>query len=59
MPPNMKDGVFEEFSSQHPGGVIFVFGDGSVRMIHDSIEPEIFRAMGTRSGAEAKHCTES
>ncbi len=51
-PPNLKDGEFEEFSSEHPAGAQFVYGDGSVRMIHNTIDPAVFQALGSRNGGE-------
>ena len=43
---------FAQFHSYHPGVVNFAFADGSVRIISDSNEPEIFLAMGTIKGHE-------
>jgi len=40
------------FRSDHPGGVQFVFLDGSVRFVEDAIEREALVAMITRAGAE-------
>lgn len=40
------------FSSFHPGVVNFLFGDGSVRPIHDSISPATWSALGSRAGGE-------
>ncbi len=53
------------FRSQHPGGVNFVFGDGSVRFIKETISvvggtnplngqlmPGVYRQLATRSGGE-------
>jgi len=40
------------FSSLHSGGVNFLMGDGSVKLIRDSIPYANFVAMVTRSGAE-------
>ncbi len=39
-------------SSQHPGGVNLLFGDGSVHFMKDSIALSIWRALGTRNGGE-------
>jgi prepilin-type N-terminal cleavage/methylation domain-containing protein/prepilin-type processing-associated H-X9-DG protein len=39
-------------SSLHPGGVNVVFADGSVRFISDSVEQQLWWAMGTRDGRE-------
>ncbi len=38
------------FSSEHPGTVQFVYGDGHVETLSDSVEPEILRDIGTRAG---------
>jgi prepilin-type processing-associated H-X9-DG protein len=38
--------------SRHPGGLNALFGDGSVRFIKLSIDPQVFRALITKSGGE-------
>ncbi|MBX6313990.1 MAG: DUF1559 domain-containing protein [Isosphaeraceae bacterium] len=38
--------------SYHPGGVNVALTDGSVRFIKDSIQPQIWYALGTRAGGE-------
>lgn len=40
------------FSSMHPGGANFAFGDGSVRFIKNTIDPSIFRMLGHRADGE-------
>jgi prepilin-type N-terminal cleavage/methylation domain-containing protein/prepilin-type processing-associated H-X9-DG protein len=43
------------FRSDHPGGVQFVFLDGSVRLLGDGSDPEVRRALVTRAGEETNH----
>lgn len=38
--------------SYHSGGVHALFADGSVRWIANSIDPQTYRALGTRAGGE-------
>ncbi|HYO23536.1 MAG TPA: DUF1559 domain-containing protein, partial [Lacipirellulaceae bacterium] len=38
----------ESFNSAHPGGAYFVFCDGGVRFIRDTIEPRTMNALATR-----------
>lgn len=40
------------FSSAHPGGAQFVFGDGNVRLQSDNIDWDLFKALSTRDGKE-------
>lgn len=40
------------FGSAHPGGANFVFSDGHVEFLSESINMAVFRAMGTRAGRE-------
>jgi len=40
------------FRSNHPAGVNFAFGDGSVKFIKQSISDQAFQALGTRAGGE-------
>ena len=40
------------FYSFHPDGAYFLFGEGSVRRIDESIEPRIYRALSTIEGRE-------
>jgi prepilin-type N-terminal cleavage/methylation domain-containing protein/prepilin-type processing-associated H-X9-DG protein len=50
--PNNPLNRVEDFSSRHTGGVNFVFADGSVHFIPDSIDPVVWHALGTRAGGE-------
>ncbi len=40
------------FQSMHPGGVHFLFVDGSVRYLNESLDRETYNAMATRNGHE-------
>ncbi len=37
------------FSSYHPGGTNFAFGDGSVRFLAETIEPELYQQLANRA----------
>jgi prepilin-type N-terminal cleavage/methylation domain-containing protein/prepilin-type processing-associated H-X9-DG protein len=39
-------------SSQHPGGVNALFGDGSVRWTKNTVDPTVWRGLGTIAGGE-------
>jgi prepilin-type N-terminal cleavage/methylation domain-containing protein/prepilin-type processing-associated H-X9-DG protein len=43
---------FINSSSFHPSGCNFVFADGSVRFIKDSVAMRIYESLGTRNGGE-------
>ncbi len=47
--PEMND---QDAASRHDGGTNFVFGDGSVRFLKDSIALTVYRALSSRSGGE-------
>lgn len=40
-------------SSRHPGGVMSMMGDASVRFIPDTVDLTVWRSLGTRAGGEA------
>jgi prepilin-type processing-associated H-X9-DG protein len=37
------------FSSYHPNGANFLFGDGSVRLLKTSIDTRVYRSLGNRA----------
>jgi prepilin-type N-terminal cleavage/methylation domain-containing protein/prepilin-type processing-associated H-X9-DG protein len=45
--PNHPTGHFDDFGSQHPGGAQFLFGDGAVHFVADTIDEHVYRAMST------------
>jgi prepilin-type processing-associated H-X9-DG protein/prepilin-type N-terminal cleavage/methylation domain-containing protein len=49
---NSADPHFEDFYSQHPGGMNVVFADGHVAFLSNSIGETTFQALATRSGGE-------
>lgn len=50
--PNWPTPHAADFVSAHPGGVNFLFGDGSVRLLRPEINPYTYRALMTRNGRE-------
>ncbi len=50
--PNSEHMHFEDFSSEHVTGAHFTLADGSVRMISDTIDLDVYRALSTRQGGE-------
>ena len=40
------------YNSRHPGGSNFAFGDGSVRFLKTTINPEVFKLLGNRADGE-------
>jgi prepilin-type N-terminal cleavage/methylation domain-containing protein/prepilin-type processing-associated H-X9-DG protein len=51
-PPN-TGGHTHDFSSNHPSGANFVLADGSVRLISETIDLAVYRALVTRSGHDS------
>ncbi len=46
------DNLNNSLRSYHPGGVNAAMADGSVHFISESIDAEVYRALGTRAGGE-------
>ncbi len=40
-------------SCNHPGGINICFADGSVRWVKNTVQYQVWWALGTRNGAEA------
>lgn len=52
-PPNHPGAHLDDFTSEHPAGTNFLLGDGSVRLIVETIDLDAYRAMATRAGGES------
>jgi prepilin-type N-terminal cleavage/methylation domain-containing protein/prepilin-type processing-associated H-X9-DG protein len=50
--PNSKSSMVDDYWSLHPGGCNFLFCDGSVRFIKESVNPAVFSYLSTRAGGE-------
>jgi prepilin-type N-terminal cleavage/methylation domain-containing protein/prepilin-type processing-associated H-X9-DG protein len=50
--PGDRRGEVNQFYSQHPGGVNFVFADGHVAFLKTTMNFQVFRALATRDGGE-------
>ena len=50
--PNDVLNDFSDFSSHHPFGANFVLADGSVRLISDQVDLDVYHALATRAAGE-------
>jgi prepilin-type N-terminal cleavage/methylation domain-containing protein/prepilin-type processing-associated H-X9-DG protein len=50
--PNYKGAGPDDFWSLHPGGCNFLFADGSVRFLKETVNPRVFSFLSTRAGGE-------
>jgi len=50
--PNRPNPDVEEMSSDHPLGIMCLFGDGSVRPVNDTISHDVWIGLGSRAGGE-------
>ena len=50
--PNNPNNHVDDYSSRHAFGVNFLFCDGSIRSIKNTIDPVVWKALGTRAGGE-------
>ncbi|MEI6239242.1 MAG: DUF1559 domain-containing protein [Planctomycetia bacterium] len=50
--PNSEAHHFDDFSSRHVGGAVFVRADASTRFLTESMDEEVFHALCTRAGGE-------
>ncbi len=55
--PNNHVNHVDDFWSRHTTGANFLYVDGSVHSITDSIDPRVWWALGTRAGNEANDST--
>ncbi|MBM4002999.1 MAG: DUF1559 domain-containing protein [Planctomycetes bacterium] len=52
-PPNHPGAHLDDFTSEHPAGVNFLLGDGSVRLFTPLINLDVYKSMATRAGGES------
>ncbi len=50
--PNDPVAHFDDYSSHHAGGALFVKGDGSVHFVSENIDLSLWHALATRNGGE-------
>ncbi len=50
--PNFPQAGADDFWSRHPSGCNFLFCDGSIHFLRQSINPKVFSALSTRKGNE-------
>jgi prepilin-type processing-associated H-X9-DG protein len=50
--PNSRPAHADQFWGRHPGGVMFLFADGSVRYFKEKRPLPLFQALATRQGGE-------
>ena len=50
-PQSANEGSFG-FRSLHPGGANFLVGDGTVKFVKQTLNPQVYQALGTKTGSE-------